>query len=112
MMDLDDLRSELSDFAKSEKKQSLSVKEQRIVAGFEDIQRFYKEHKKRPQHGEDRDIFERLYATRLERLRSLTEYHELLSSLDHQGLLTAVYTASSGVSEDSSSYSVDNASDD
>jgi len=112
MMDLDDLRSELSDFAKPEKKQNLSAKEQRVVAGFEDIQRFYEEHKKCPQHGEDRDIFERVYATRLERLRSLTEYHELLSPLDHQGLLTAAYTASSGVSEDSPSYDVDNASDD
>lgn len=111
MIDLDDLRSELSDFAKTEKKQKLSDKEQRIVAGFADIQRFYEEHNKLPQHGEDRDIFERLYATRLERLRSLTEFHEFLSPLDHQGLLTAA-PASSGVSEDSPSYNLDNASDD
>lgn len=112
MIDLDDLRSELSDFAKPEKKQNLSAKEQRIVAGFEDIQRFYEEHQKLPQHGEDRDIFERLYATRLEQLRSLTEFHELLFPLDYQGLLTATCTASSGVSEDSPSYDVEKASDD
>jgi hypothetical protein len=30
--------------------------------GFEDIARFYEEHGRLPQHGEERDIFERLYA--------------------------------------------------
>jgi hypothetical protein len=112
MIDLDDLRSELDDFAKPEKKQVLSAKELRIVAGFEDIQRFYDEHKRLPQHGENKNIFERMYATRLERLRSLAEYHELLSPIDHQGLLTATPTANSGVNEDSPSYDVDDASDD
>jgi|TARA_R110002167_G_scaffold67690_1_gene191197 hypothetical protein len=112
MIDLDDLRYELDDFAKPEKKQVLSAKEQRVVAGFEDIQRFYDEHKHLPQHGENKNIFERMYATRLERLRSLAEYHELLSPIDHQGLLTATPTANSGVNEDSPSYDVDDASDD
>ena len=41
-----------------------------------------------PQHGEDRDIFERLYAVRLDRLRALEECRSLLAPLDHQGLLT------------------------
>ena len=112
MIDLDDLRYELDDFAKPEKKQVLSAKEQRVVAGFEDIQRFYDEHKHLPQHGENKNIFERMYATRLERLRSLAEYHELLSPIDHQGLLTATPAANSGVNEDSPSYDVDDASDD
>ena len=40
-----------------------------------------------PQHGEDRDIFERLYAVRLDRLRALKECRDLLAPLDHQGLL-------------------------
>ena len=41
-----------------------------------------------PQHGEDRDIFERRYAVRLDRLRALEECRSLLVPLDDQGLLT------------------------
>lgn len=63
--------------------------EERIVAGFEDILRFVEVHGRAPQHGEDRDIFERLYAVRLDRLRSLTTAHALLMPLDQHGLLTA-----------------------
>lgn len=62
-------------------------REERIIAGFEEIQRFADEHGRTPQHGEDRDIFERLYAVRLDRLRGLTEYRTLLGPLDRQGLL-------------------------
>ena len=46
-------------------------REERIIAGFEEIQRFVEKHGRAPQHGEDRDIFERLYAVRLDRLRAL-----------------------------------------
>ncbi|MCA9420952.1 MAG: GIY-YIG nuclease family protein, partial [Nitrospira sp.] len=62
-------------------------REERIIAGFEEIQRFVDEHGSTPQHGEDRDIFERLYAVRLDRLRALTECRDLLRTLDRQGLL-------------------------
>lgn len=62
-------------------------REERIIAGFEDIQRFVEEHGRAPQHGEDRDIFERLYAVRLDRLRGLAECQTLLVPLDRQGLL-------------------------
>ncbi len=40
-----------------------------------------------PQHGEDSDIFERLYAVRLDRLRSLEDCRVLLAPLDRQELL-------------------------
>ncbi len=50
-----------------------SAREERIIAGFEDIQRFVEKHGRPPQHGEDRDIFERLYAVRLDRLRMLPD---------------------------------------
>ena len=85
--DLDELRSELDDFAQPEKKGGRSPREERIVAGFEEIQRFVQRHDCAPQHGEDRDIFERLYAVRLDRLRALEECRSLLAPLDHQGLL-------------------------
>jgi len=87
-LDLDDLRSELDEFAQSEKKGGRSAKEERIIAGFEEIQRFVVENGRTPQHGEGRDIFERLYAVRLDRLRSQEDCRAILEPLDHQGLLT------------------------
>ena len=68
-----------------EKKGGRSPREERIIAGFEEIQRFVEKHGRAPQHGEDRDIFERLYAVRLDRLRALEECRSLLAPLDHQG---------------------------
>lgn len=96
-IDLDQLRSELDDFAEPEKKGGRSPREERIVAGFEEIQRFVERQGHAPQHGEDRDIFDRLYAVRLDRLRALEECRSLLAPLDHQSLLSgtkAVVTAS------------------
>jgi hypothetical protein len=87
-IDLDELRSELDDFAEPEKNCGRSPREERIIASFEEIQRFVENHGRAPQHGEDRDIFERLYAVRLDRLRVLEECRSLLAPLDHQGLLT------------------------
>jgi hypothetical protein len=67
---------------------SRSNQEERIIAGFEDIQRFVDKHGRHPQLAEERDIFERLYATRLEKLRSLDNCRAVLVPLDRQGLLT------------------------
>lgn len=69
------------------KARSYTPREERIIAGFEDIVRFYEQHHRAPQHGADRDIFERLYAVRLDRLRGLEEARELLASIDTHGLL-------------------------
>lgn len=66
-----------------------SAKEQRIIAGFEEIQRFAEEHGRPPQHGENNDIFERLYAVRLDRLRESKECRDVLAGLDPTGLLDA-----------------------
>jgi hypothetical protein len=92
-LDLDDLRAELDDFAQPEKKGGRSAREERIIAGFEEIQRFVDTHRHAPEHGESRDIFERLYAVRLDRLRALEECRSLLAPLDRQGLLTGAVTA-------------------
>lgn len=86
--DLDELRAELDAFAQPEKKAGRSAREERIIAGFEEIQRFVETHGHPPLHGEDRDIFERIYAVRLDRLCALEECRTLLQPLDHQGLLT------------------------
>lgn len=93
MTDLDELRDELSDFAKPKKKVVRSKREERIIAGFEEIQRFVEEQKRTPEHGENNDIFERLYSVRLDRLRELEECYTLLEPLDHQGLLSGAGTA-------------------
>ena len=85
--DLDELAGELGDFATPTKAVGRPAREERILAGFEDVQRFVDQHGRAPRHGEDRDIFERLYAVRLDRLRSLPEARELLTRLDRQGLL-------------------------
>ena len=64
-----------------------SAKEQRIIAGFEEIERFVEEHGRAPQHGENCDIFERIYAVRLDRIRESAECREVLKGLDTRGLL-------------------------
>ncbi len=87
-IDLDELRLELDDFAEPQKKGGCSPREERILAGFEEIQRFVGKHGRAPKHGEERDIFERLYAVRLDRLRALEECRSLLTPLDRQGLLS------------------------
>lgn len=72
-----------------------SAREQRIIAGFEEIERFVGEHGRRPEHGESRDIFERLYAVRLDRLRESAECREVLRGLDSRGLLVTGWDAKS-----------------
>ena len=84
---LDELAEELAEFGEPEKKGGRPPREERILAGFEEIQRFVEKEGHAPQHGEGRNIFERLYAVRLDRLRGLAESRALLVPLDHQGLL-------------------------
>lgn len=98
-IDLDELRSELDDFAELQKKGGRSPREERIIAGFEEIQRFFEQHGRAPQHGEDRDIFERLYAVRLNRLRNLEECRSILEPLDRQGLLSSTETSAAAPTE-------------
>ncbi|MBD2060750.1 GIY-YIG nuclease family protein [Funiculus sociatus GB2-A5] len=66
-----------------------SAREEQIIAGFEEIERFVEEQGRLPQHGEDRDIFERIYAVRLDRLRNSEECRVILEPLDSRGLLDA-----------------------
>jgi hypothetical protein len=91
MSELSDLEllSALGVEATAKKKATLTPKQERIIAGFEEIQRFVEEHGHPPRHGEDKDIFERLYATRLDQIRKLVECRELVTELDTQGLLDA-----------------------
>lgn len=101
MADLDD--DELLDALGVEvtqlKVSSRTPREERIIAGFEDILRFHQLHGRAPLHGEDRDIFERLYAVRLDQLRKLPETHTLMAGLDSPGLLSGAVVAQTNIDD-------------
>jgi hypothetical protein len=78
---------------------SRSPREERIIAGFEDIVRFHQANGHAPLHGEDRDIFERLYAVRLDQLRKLPEAQTLLADLDSPNLLSGAAATQAGVDD-------------
>lgn len=86
MSDLD-LLNALGVDTQPKKQVARSPREERIIAGFEEIQRFVDQHKHPPEHGEDKDIFERIYAVRLDQIRKQTECRNLVQDLDYQGLL-------------------------
>jgi T5orf172 domain len=70
-------------------------RQERILAGFHDIVRFREMYGHAPQHGQHLDIFERLYAVRLDQLRKLPEEDlALLRPLDRFVLLAATAVSS------------------
>lgn len=75
--------------------------------------RFKKEHGRLPQHGESRDIFERLYAVRLDRIRASVECMDVLKGRDPRGLLesTTAMREAGTVREDTTEYGVSGAAD-
>lgn len=85
--DDDALLAELGVDVDVKKMSSRTPREERIIAGFEEIVRFFDEHGHVPRHGDDNDIFERLYAVRLDRIRELEECRSLVASVDIHGLL-------------------------
>ncbi len=85
--DDDALLAELGVEVEEERTAGRTPREERIIAGFEEIQRFVEEHGHPPRHGEGHDIFERLYAVRLDRIREQKECRALVEPLDHQDLL-------------------------
>ena len=90
MSEIDDetlMKDLAEDFGVVDKPVGRSALEQRILAGFEEIERFVEQHGRLPQHGEGRDIFERLYAVRLDRLRQSSECRAVLKDADARGLL-------------------------
>lgn len=100
----DALLSELGVEVEAKKDAGRTPREERIIAGFEEIQRFVATHGRVPRHGEDHDIFERLYAVRLDRLRAQDDCRILLKPFDHGGLLVGASStladAADGISDD------------
>lgn len=70
------------------KKTTFTALEERVIAGFEEIQKFVDEHKRLPIHGEEKDIFERLYAIRLEKIKEQQEFVDVLKEFDYQNILS------------------------
>lgn len=98
-MDDDELLDALGVEVTPLKASSRTPREERIIAGFEDILRFHQTQGRIPEHGEGRDIFERLYAVRLDQLRKLPEAHALLAGLDGPGLLSGSTAVSANVDD-------------
>lgn len=95
-----DLLAELGVEVEEKKAITRTAKEERIIAGFEEIERFVEENDRLPQHGEDKDIFERLYAVRLDKIRQSEECQELLKEFDHKALLDRSTVINENHSED------------
>ena len=98
-LDDDDLLDALGVEVAPVKGSNRTPREERIIAGFEDILRFHKTYSRAPLHGEERDIFERLYAVRLDQLRKLPETHSLLSPLDAPGLLSGAAVITTAIDD-------------
>ncbi len=106
-----DLLGELGVDTTVKKQAARTPKEQRIIAGYEEIERFVEEHGRLPEHGENRDIFERLYAVRLDQLRNSSECREVLKEIDMKTLLDVQedVATTSVLNEDASDYELLNA---
>jgi DNA-binding FadR family transcriptional regulator len=82
-----DLLDELGVDTASASSGGRTPREQRIIAGFEEIMRFFTELGRIPMNDAGADIFERIYAVRLEAIRRSPECREVLADMDSHGLL-------------------------
>lgn len=86
--EIDELYDALEEFHQPEKEiSSKSSLEERIIAGFEEINSFYEENNRPPFFCEDRDIFEKEYALRLNAIRQDKDMCSLLKDYDKYFLL-------------------------
>lgn len=65
----------------------LSPLEERLISGFEEINVFYETHQRIPSLNDDADIFEKLYASRLEKIKQNPSLKSVLIHLDKFELL-------------------------
>lgn len=95
----DELLAALGVEVEVKKKTTFTALEERVIAGFEEIQKFVDEHNRLPLHGEENDIFERLYAVRLEKIKEKTEFVDLLKEIDFHNILSGEIKNSVEVSD-------------
>jgi len=87
--DDDALLKELGIEVASKSSSKLSPREERIIAGFEEIIGFYEENGRPPELNESASAFEKVYARRLNQIRLLDESKILLTGYDKFGLLNS-----------------------
>ena len=80
---LDELEIELE--LKSAK--ALSPLEERLISGFEEINVFYETHQRIPSLNDDADIFEKLCASRLDKIKQSSGMKSVVLFLDKFNLL-------------------------
>lgn len=83
----DALLADLGVEVEVKKASARTPREERIIAGFEEIQHFVEQNGRLPSMTEDNDIFERIYATRLHQIKCQQECRDVVSEFDRQGLL-------------------------
>ncbi len=82
-----EILNELGVEVESQPPSSRSPKEERIISGFEDIQRYYEKHNRLPIYSRESDIFEKIYAIRLKNLID-NQYKNILEPLDSQNIFS------------------------
>lgn len=95
----DDLLSELGIDLAPVKQVTYTAKQERIISGFEDIIQFYEINHRIPSNSNSADIFERVYAVRLDQLRKLPEALPLLANFDQYNLLNSITSEPTDLSE-------------
>lgn len=98
--DDDALLAELGIDVEIKKSASYTPREERIIAGFEEIKKFVEDNNRMPEHGEEKDIFERLYAVRLDKIRKQEECRNLLNDNGEQNLLDDDYQSYIDIPDD------------
>lgn len=83
----DDLLSELGIDLAPVKQVTYTAKEERLISGFKEVLQFYETNQRIPSNSHNADIFERLYAVRLDQLRKIPEAISLLDDFDQHNLL-------------------------
>ena len=83
-----DLLNQLGVDLEVKKQHSLTPIQENIISDFEEIQRFYDAFNRIPLNQEGRDVFERLYAVRLNQICENEECLSLLKILDYQNLIS------------------------
>lgn len=96
----DELLAELGVDVEVESKGTHTPRQARIISGFEEAEAFYVKNDRMPQHGEGGDIFERIYATRLEAIAASQECRDVLVGLDKHALLDKVAVSVAELSAD------------
>ena len=85
--DDDALLAELGVEIEEKKVSGITPRQERIIAGFEEVVRFYEQHSRLPINDVSKDVFERIYAVRLAQIGASEECGILLADLDKYSLL-------------------------